>query len=327
MRKIIYSSLIAIAGIYFSSCDDAGVAPSNTYTFTQSGLKHLDQNTQGVYEAWLSFPSPNKDHNEALFKSIGRFNIDATTGQVVNDSGGAMTFKLKNGSLNPSNSEDMLITIEPPSDRLDTIDGDRFIGGIKTGSGNSIAFSCTMNYSDILGNIATQFSTDSTKYILASPTALFPSQQFQKGIWFTLDTNGAAAGLTMLSIADTLDWIYEAWVIDNRDSLNPISLGRFENPNAADHYQQCQAGMGWNKPGNDFILNTGGCPIITNLNSGDYKVMITLEPKHEQGSALSKPFFIRLFYGNLGVSGFGIPSRVTRVVNLPTANISITLVR
>ncbi len=329
MKKIIYFSLFALAGIYFSSCDDAGfVFTDDTYIFTQSGFQHLDQNTQGVYEAWLSFPTPNNDHDESLYKSIGRFNIDAASGQLVSDTGGAMTFQLKDANLNPSNSEDMLITIEPPFDRIDTIDGAKFLGGIKTGTGTSIAFSCTMNYDDVLGNIATQFSTDNAQYILASPTALFASQQFSKGIWFTLDTFGTTQGLTMLPLADTLDWIYEAWVIYNLDSLNPISLGRFGDPNAADNNQQCQGmlGMSWNKPGHDFIDNTSGCPNVVNLNSGDYKVMVTLEPRFEQGTALSKPFFIRLFYGNLGVIGGGIPSFVTRVVNLPTANVSVTII-
>jgi hypothetical protein len=94
-------------------------------------------------------------------------------------------------------------------------------------------------------------------------------------------------------------------------------MGRFDKADTTDSYNQCQGSLPpWLVPGHDWIQPNcpAGIPQITDLNNGFYKLMITLEPRFEQGTAISKPFYIKLFYGNLG------PGNYTEILNL--ANVS-----
>ncbi len=81
------------------------------------------------------------------------------------------------------------------------------------------------------------------------------------------------------------------------------------------------------KPGQDWLLancpGPAGVPDIANLNNGNYKILITLEPETPH---LTKPFFIKLFYGTFAGVGFNVPSSVTNVAAsyFPTASLQIT---
>jgi hypothetical protein len=189
-----------------------------------------------------------------------------------------------------------------------------------------------MTYNEILGNIAAQFSSSAAKYLLASPTT-GDTTQFYRGVWFSQNLGGSIPGLTLGSIPDTMDWTYQAWVIDSRDSLNYIyNIGRFDAPNERDNNQQCeqiQPVEQWNLPGHDWIQANcpSGLPEINSsnpLNNGFFRLLVTLEPRFEQGIAISKPFYIKLFYGNLEPSSYGT---VLNLANVSAACLPSAVIR
>jgi hypothetical protein len=329
-QKIVSTFLMLCIAFLAGSCDDAGVTvDKKNITFSQTGLKPLNQQSEGVYEAWISL-STSLDHGDDAYISVGRFNI-SSTGGLLDTSGGTGSLNL-NSIPDVNATEDAIITIELPGDN-DTIPGTRVLGGAKVIEGGFVVFNMTMDYSEVLP-ISNQFSSASAQYLLASPTEQFASFNLTHGIWFTLDTNGSAPGLTLPSLPDTAEWTYQAWVVDNRDSVNRIyNIGRFTKSNDKDDNQQCEANppaQTWLLPGHDWIQTNcpgGGIPDIDNLNNSNFKVMITLEPKFETGG-LSKPFFIRLFYGNLLVTGpFGSTATAPNTTVLPTAKIKLSVTR
>ena len=109
-------------------------------------------------------------------------------------------------------------------------------------------------------------------------------------------------------------------------------MGRFLSTGAADDNTQCRGTEApWDLPGHDWILPDcpGQIPDITNLsvNNTDYEVVITLEPRFEQASALSKPFFIRLFYFRIpGPIQYGEVLSLTNFASatLPSGTITLT---
>lgn len=318
--------IISVSTLWMS-CSDNSVTTTtkNTATFTQNGLKHLDPAVEGVYELWVSIPSsaPNTDHGDSAFKSLGRFNIDASTGNIVSLSGQAMTFSLAAG-LNANNAEDAILTLRLPGDN-GTIPQIRMLGGLKNTSGSSLIFNLNMDYEEVMGTLSDQFPSSTAKYLLASPTTGTASSQYQKGLWFTHDTSGVSDGLTLPVLSDTLEWTYQAWVVDTVNLIN-YNMGRFDNPGLPDDNQSCGGGQtGWNKPGNDWIQAgcPSGLPQITDLTSGPYKIMITLEPRHETNS-LPNPFYLKLFYGSISPSSFGTVINLTNVTAIPTGVITLS---
>ncbi|MCI0448542.1 MAG: hypothetical protein L0Y79_02005 [Chlorobi bacterium] len=307
--KIIFFLLFLTISFLLLSCGDSNTTqPVNTADISVSNLKPLNSQIEGVYEAWVSIET-SFDHDDEAYRSLGRFNM-SSSGSIVDTSGGA--FNLNIGRIGNINlTEDALITIEPPGDN-DTLPGNiKFLGGAKNQQGNTLVFNLTMGYGEILGNISSQFSSASAEYLLASPST-GDTTQFNRGIWFSKTKNPpTVSGLTLPTIPDTLDWTYQAWVIDSTVNGGIYNIGRFNASLEVDDYQLCQHTppvQTWPVPGNDWIQPNcpgGVLPDITNLNSGIYRLLITLEPRFEQGTALSKPFYIQLFYGNLPPSTYG----------------------
>jgi len=298
--------LILFASIVFFSCgDDSGVVTSqNKGTLTVNRLQQLDKNVEGTYELWASVET-GLDHGENAYRSLGRFAV-GTSGGLTDTSGGTFTPDL--GKIaNINNIGDIIITIQPPGYN-DTIPSNiKLLGGAKQLQGNELVFDMSMQYTDILP-ISSQFSSAQAKYILASPTTGTASSQYKKGIWFTQDTNGTSAGLTLPVLPDTTEWTYQAWVINNSNNSFIYNIGRFDAPNARDNNQLCEltGGLIWNVPGHDWLQSNcpgGGLPDISSLNAG-YNIMITLEPRFEQGTALGKPFYLKIFEGDIAILPF-----------------------
>ncbi|MCX7878479.1 MAG: hypothetical protein N2510_07560, partial [Ignavibacteria bacterium] len=185
----IYKTFIIIFALIQLSCDDAGIIHDrNKVEVTVSGLKPLTQN-QGIYEAWIAVES-SLEHGDNAYRSIGRFNITSDGNITPPDA-----FSLSK-ITNINNTEDAIITIEPPFDRPDTIDGVRLIGGAKVISGSSVIFNLTMDYNEILGNIATQIKNSTAEYMLVS-LSTNDSNFYRQGFWFTKNVNGTVQGLTL----------------------------------------------------------------------------------------------------------------------------------
>lgn len=325
---LLYILLFAVSVTAFDCGESGTTAPVNSGQLSTDYLKRLDQNSEGIYELWVSVET-GLDHGDNAYRTLGRFNI-GTSGGLVDATGNA--FNVNAGKVaNLNTIEDGLITIESPGDN-DTVPGNiRFLGGVKSVQGSSIVIEMNMGYSEILGTIASQFAAAEAKYLLASPTT-GDTLQFNKGVWFSQGTSGTPAGLTLPSIPDTLDWTYQAYVIDSRDSINLIyNIGRFNASNEADDYHQCEftpPAASWQVPGQDWIQPN--CPAsltsITDLNNGFYKLLITLEPRFE--TAVNKPFYLKLFYGTITPSSYGtvktLPNFNTPLSFIPTATLRLT---
>lgn len=300
--------------IFILSCDDAGIVPTAyKVEVTVNGLKPLSQN-QGVYEAWISVGTLY-DHGDDAYKSIGRFNI-TEDGRIIPPD----AFNL-NKISDISSAEDAIITIEPPFDRPDTIDGVKLIGGAKYISGSSFSFNLTMDYIDIMGNVATQIKNSECQYMLLS-LSTNDTSRYRQGFWFTKDVNGTTQGLTVPVISDTLQWYYRAWVVDIRDSLNSLLYaGGFDNPMNEDDYRFCYTSSPINIPGNDWVETGGQCPNdLIDLSSGFYRLIVTLEPR-TWNWVNSKPFYIQIFRGIIPSSSYGTILSLTNTASstMPSA--------
>lgn len=317
--------LIFLSLIICSCSDDSGVTASqNKGSLYLSSLKQLDKNIEGTYELWASV-EPGFDHDENAFRSLGRFAVNST-GELTDTSGGTFNVNLSK-IANINNIGDVIITIQPPGYN-DTIPSNiKLLGGSKYIQGGELIFDLSMSYTDILP-VSSQFSTAQAKYLLASPTTGSASSQYLKGIWFTRDTNGTTEGLTLPVLPDTAEWTYQAWVYDGSD--NYYNIGRFDSPSERDGNQQCElsGGLVWQLPGQDWLQANcpgGGLPDIISLNNS-YKVLITLEPRYEQGTALGKPFYLKIFEGNIAVQPFGTVQNITNYFNsyLPSAQLRLS---
>jgi len=283
-----------------------------------------------MYELFVRFDSANI--NQVL--SLGKFNVNSS-GQLVDTGGIAATFQFRY-YVDLNIATEAFVTIEPKvsADTLPT--GPKIMGCVvRTITNGALVFSMDMYSSDVLGNIAAEYFSDSAKYILASPTAGDPHSHYTRGIWFTPDTTHSVAGINCAALDSSLGWIYHAYVIDNRNPTQYIyNVGRFWDPNASDDYNQCNGnGQPWNKPGQDWLTSNcpgGGLPDITddpqyNLNNSDYLALITIEPI-TLSSSLTQPFFIHLFYGTINVPDFDIARELPNVAanTLPTGVLTLT---
>jgi hypothetical protein len=189
-----------------------------------------------------------------------------------------------------------------------------------------------MDFPEVLGITASQIPNATAKYILAAPTTNDTSQ-FKRGAWFSQNTSGTTSGLTLSTIHDTLDWVYQAWIIDSSiDTINrQYNMGRFSSSVLPDDYYNCQASLAgqWNVPGQEWTVANcpgGGRPDITDLTSGFYKLYVTLEPRRESSANLTWPFKILIFYGVIptGVQ-YGDILILDNVAVLPTAQIILSV--
>jgi hypothetical protein len=304
MKKFSVLVMILFAVIFYSCGESGTTAPQNSASLSLTRLEPIDKNILGTYELWGSVET-SFDHGENAYRSMGRFAVNSS-GAITDTSGNPFSPNLgRIGNIN--DVSDIIITIQPPG-YSDTIPSNiKILGGAKQQSGSSLVFDLSMSYIDILP-VSSQFTAATGSYILASPTKGTASSDYRRGIWFTKDTLGSTAGLSLPNLPDTTEWTYQAWVVDNSNSLYIYNIGRFDSPHARDNNQQCEqlGGLVWNVPGHDWLqFNCPGIiPDVTNLEN-NYSVIVTLEPRYEQGQALGLPFYIKLFSGNIAAVSFG----------------------
>lgn len=322
IRFYVASSFICIlttAGSFISCGDSAVTQLQNSGSLSVNGLKSIDKNTTGTYELWGSVES-TADHDENAYRSMGRFNVTAA-GEITDTNGGSYSPNLGRIS-NINNVSDVIVTIQPPG-YFDTIPSNiKIIGGPKQIQGGELVFTLSMSYSDILPP-SSLFSSSAAAALLASPSTGMASLDYKKGLWFVLDTNASTPGLTLPVLADTTEWTYQAWIVNDSNPAYIYNMGRFDRPNGQDNNQQCQQNppqMTWLLPGHDWLLANcpgGSLPDISDLASG-YTVFITLEPRYEQGTELTAPFYIKLFTAPVSSGVFGT---VFSLLNVSSSNL------
>ncbi|HJY62640.1 MAG TPA: hypothetical protein VJ455_00675 [Ignavibacteria bacterium] len=318
-RLITLIIILTAASSIINSCNDSGVeTATNSGSLTVQNLKPLTTSIEGYYEAFVSIET-SADHGDEAYRTIGKFNV-LTNGSLVDKNGNPYKPDLSR-IPNINAIEDAIITIEPPGDN-DTIPGEsRIAGGLKTVSGSELIFNLSMNYTEVLGTRADQIaSAPEANYVLAAPTT-GDTNQYKRGSWFSKNINGTQAGLTLPVIPDTLGWWYQAWIIDTTSQDYYYSMGRFYNSSAGDDNSSCDTNIAppWNLPGQDWIRLScfGANPPITDLTTGKYKILVTLEPKFEQGSALNLPFFIKLYETNIMSQSYGNITIMPNMFQMP----------
>lgn len=326
MKNLLLFTLIANLALIFSSCDDAGIVTlQNTVMFNPINLKPLNSNMDGIYEAWICFDAGG-NHADTSYVSIGRFYINSS-GNVSDSNGNPISLALRWKPNNVIDITEAIVTIESPGDYDTIANGTRLMGGTTVITNDFVYFQMSMSNVNVLGNIAAQFPTDSAKYILFTPTC--DTCSWTKGVWFTQDTLGTTNGFTMQSLPSSSGWVYRAYLVDIRDTANRVYyMGRFTDPAGGDDWHSCEGQSSpFNKPGHDWITTNciPGIPDVGNINDGNYKVLVALEPSTRiYQQPLLTPFFIRLFYGFNGVAGPGDVKDLPRIMNLPTGYLQIS---
>lgn len=315
--------------LIYPGCDDAGVTTVNqNSTFSSVNLKPLETSDSAVYEMFVNIDSSGG----SIFCSMGKFNINPT-GQAVDLSGNAKNFKF-NFTPNLPLLADAFVTIEPVVDNDTLPNGPVIMGSTRAYVNGVLTYYMSMQYQGALGSIASQFSTDEAKYTFATPTDGDPSSQWRRGIWFTTDDFGNSPGISCQSVTST-NWRYHAYVISSLNSTYIYNVGKFSNPNSGDDFDGCLSNVGppWSKPGQDWLMPNcpGSIPDIDssangNLNSGNFQALITIEPANRPANLTNTPFYIHLFFGNIGTAGYGSNSTLPNVSSsfLPTATLTIT---
>lgn len=323
LKLTIFIFALAFTSLYFSACDDSGVVtPTKNVNFSFSNLQRLDKNVNGLYEAWMRYPTSSG----VTYISCGKFNVSTSQNEIVDSQDNPVTLKMRYIPPNINSINCAMVSIEGPNDHDTILNGTRIMGGSVTITDTNITSSLSMTYAEILGSIAQNLPGASARYILNTPTTL-ETNDFYKGIWFcdtSSSNNSLFTGVGV--IPGSMDWVYEGWII-HKTNQNLYSTGRFSDPGHADN-----DGAGpykgpdpaYDRPGQDYVsINS---PIAT-LENGEYAIKITLEPKNESGPALSQPFFISIFYGDIPTTlTYGqVSSPMTNYsANLPTATIQIS---
>lgn len=324
LKLTLIFSILAFISLFISSCDDSGVATTNNnVSFSFSNLKRLDPQVDGLYEAWVRCPSGNS----SIYISCGKFNISLAGNTIVDPSDNETSLKLRNVPSNINSATGIFVTVEPPNDADTNPNGAKILGGSVTVNDSNLTSSLSMTHSEVLGNVAQNFPGATARYILNTPTTT-DTIDYAKGIWFC-DMSQNTLFVNLSVIPSTLDWTYEGWITYTPNSISGTT-GRFLDPYNPDNDlagpYKGPANNGYNKPGEDYIVSPP--PPFNNitLNNGQFAVMITLEPKIEQTTALGKPFFLKLFSADIPASiGYGqISDALSNLsTSLPTAQIKI----
>ena len=282
---------------YFYSCDDAGTIPSNitagTISLSQSNLKSVDPNVDGVFQLWIAIDTANQRE----WFSAGRFNINSSGG-IIGADGNALSLNFSGDTNRLHLAAHALVTLEKDNDLAPS--PYRIMSGPLTVTTDSVYGTLTLAGGEALGNVGVELGAlgppySPGKYILNSPTT--NNVECLKGLWFR-DPQGNSMS-PGLNLPGGSGWKYEAWLY-NIQLQQYYSMGRFRNYNLADENGPGDPSCvgpdpGYPVPGQDWIYSVGSCPAISNLNNGTYSVFITLEPFDESGASLSSPFFLRLF--------------------------------
>jgi hypothetical protein len=234
---------------------------------------------------------------------------------------------------------DGTITQEVSSDLVSS--ASRYVLSIEPAQGDDPAPSATKYLAGELSGgsaslttgIIADFSGASGQFALKAPTSADAPDDDNMGIWF-INPDGSmppASGFSNLPDLSDTGWNYEGWVVDTSgDSPMPVTTGKFaDNSSPATSADQDGAGPGAGsngemfppRPGSDFVTsgdNSGGY----DLASGDWRVVISVEPQPDNGAA---PFALKPWAADVA-SGASTGTAMSLSYNggsLPTATVTV----
>jgi hypothetical protein len=282
------------ASPFFITVLDAEI-PAGTSQVTPT-LTGLGPQGQGHFEAWARFPS-------GATTSIGKFRVDG--GGVIRDlSGNPIGAFTVPGDL--FLTQRMFVTVEAEGDANSTPSGSKVLEGLFSDSllVSMLSSDSVLANGDVLTN-----PTFAAAYFLNTFTTADPAD-FGLGIWFydpskgPLDPDVPSLTLPILKAG----WVFEGWVV-RRSTGDAYSTGRFLSGSDTDSDRAgVTAGTfgpdldgdgladGPRFPGQDFVNAAGGVPAPLDLDSGDFRVLITIEPNPDSDPG---PFILTLFEDDL----------------------------
>jgi hypothetical protein len=188
---------------------------------------------------------------------------------------------------------DIKITIEPPGDP------DPGPSGLVIVAGPVIDLAADLK-TDVPGREVLETMTTGS-FILATPSDNpgVPDNDDQ-GIWF-LRMPGPAPGFMDLPAIGP-SWIYEGWVVDVSDPMNPVpySTGTFSSAEGHDSNAAGCNGGGPPFPGEDFVAFQ--CGPVLDLDTGDFAAVISIEPVPDTTPA---PFQLKPLAGPISTDALG----------------------
>ena len=266
-RILMMLSAVALLAVFFPTVASAQAPPTVTVSESYSGLEPLGAGF--LYEGWLII--------DGAPVSTGTFSIDAS---------GAVVPVTTADIPNAADAATFVLTIEPSPDPdpapADThvLAGD-FVDGVATLSiGHPAA-------------LATDFSTATGSYIVATPTTADTSDEYS-GIWFLELPGGAPPPGPSLDLPTLpAGWQYEGWTVAGG---TPISTGTFLSASGSDNF----GGFSGPDPappfpGEDFIVNPPAGLTFPRDVSG-YPVVISVEPFPDDSPA---PFALKPLTGQV----------------------------
>lgn len=135
---------------------------------------------------------------------------------------------------------------------------------------------------------------DTSSFILATPTDGNSKVNEASGIWLIKDDRKSPA-LELPDISESL-WSYQARVIDEEG--NVMLMGSFTNPSGVDNNDKHseQTAKGFSVPGEDLLTNLPqGVTGPLNLASGNYTLIISLEPGKPGEDFTSDELFLKIY--------------------------------
>ena len=247
--------------------------------------------TDGMYEGWAVIGG--------VPYSTGVFNVDAMGNTV--DPGTGDPIDVFHTGLDLGGATDIKITLEPSGDSDPAPSGLVVLeGGVM---GDEAQLVPAIPGYDTL-------SAAMGSYILASPSDnSVDATNDNQGMWF-LCMPGPVAGLTGLPDLGP-KWTYEGWVVDvSGASPVPYSTGRFDDPMAADADAAGCMGGSPPFPGEDFTAFH--CGPVLNLDSGDFAVVLTIEPVPDNSPA---PFLFKPLAGAIPTDALGMCNSLNNQVD------------
>jgi hypothetical protein len=220
-------------------------------------LTNLKPLSRGHYQAWIA--------QDGQTTSIGAFN-PSTAGPLVD---------LKGAPFNPAinydgNDAEIIITIEPGQVITTKPSASVILSGNLQNKQANLTFS------------AIDLNQAKGVFTLATPTDPNGSTQ-TSGLWFAKTDGQTLIGPGLDIPAAPAGWKYEGQVIYKGVV---VAMGRFSSKEQADDFNKYSSdgAKSPNLPGEDYLANTPatlGSPFPANLTSGEWSVMVSLEPDQE----------------------------------------------
>ncbi len=283
-----------LTSVFYIGCDDAGVilpfVAKGKVGFNETNLKTLDPNIDGMYQVWLCIDSANIES----WSSCGKFNVNSS-GAFVDINGNPAVFEFTGDTTRLGFATKVLVTVEKGSGTSPC--SQVLMSGPVTVTADSVYGTMSVTGTDALGTVGEKLMEhESGKYTRWSPSTnnANPTQ----GIWFC-DSNGVSYMPNGIALPSDGGWIYQAWIVDNTNQ-SYRSIGRFFDPKGVDDDLSgpCSGpNAGFNAPGQDWILTGGECGSEINVVSGNYSLLITIEPSNESPRSLEEntPSFFKVY--------------------------------